>query len=437
MYVVLTFVGGPNRGEHIPIEKGTKLTLGRSSSAGHKIRDSHLSRLHFEIDFTGQRAIVRDMDSRNGVFVNGRKVNNKLLGPNDRLLAGEQTFDVRYADSMDDLSLEEAEETLTFNEERYACVLCGRAISLATFAEGNVQEQLGKYLCPDCSVVVSFNSREFEGYEIEKRLGSGSNGMVYQAKQLLLDRTVALKILIKHDGLSPRVESRFLREATTISRLSHPNIVKVYDACTFARGYFIVMECFEGNDLQAMIEDYGTPSLAIGVSVGLQILDALEYAASQQIVHRDVKPANILYRPQDGIAKLSDFGLAKQVGVSSGTRDGEGVGTPCYMPPEQVNNARNVDHRADIYALGASFYHLFSGRFPVMADNLQDFMKGILERDPPPIERYNPKLPPELCTLIRRAMRKDPDERFPTHAAMRDALDEVRKKYRIPPPPRI
>ena len=419
------------------MEKGTKLSLGRSSQAGHKIRDSHLSRLHFEIDFTGQRAIVRDLESRNGVFVNGRKVNNKLLGPNDRLLAGEQTFDVRYADSLDDLVLEEAEETLSFNEERYTCSLCERAISLATFAEGNVLEHLGKYLCPDCSVVSSFETREFEGYEIQKRLGSGSNGMVYQARQLLLDRTVALKILIKHDGLSPRVESRFLREATTISRLAHPNIVKVYDACTFSRGYFIVMECFEGNDLQAMIEDYGVPSLAIGVSVGLQILDALDYAASQQIVHRDVKPANILYRPQDGVAKLSDFGLAKQVGVSSGTRDGEGVGTPCYMPPEQVNNARNVDHRADIYALGASFYHLFSGRFPVMADNLQDFMKGILERDPPPIERYNPKLPPELCSLIRRAMKKSPDDRFQTHREMHAALDEVRRKYRVPPPPRL
>ncbi|MCA8923911.1 MAG: protein kinase [Planctomycetes bacterium] len=434
---MLTFVGGPNRGEHIPVEKGTKLSLGRSSSAGRKIRDSHLSRLHFEIDFTGQRAIVRDLESRNGVFVNGRKVNNKLLGPNDRLLAGEQTFDVRYADSLEDLVFEEAEETLSFNEERYQCLLCERAISLATFAEGNVREQLGKYLCPDCQVVVSFDSREFEGFEIQKRLGSGSNGMVYQARQLLLDRTVALKILIKHDGLSPRVESRFLREATTISRLSHPNIVKVYDACSFSRGYFIVMECFEGNDLQAMIEDFGVPSLAIGVSVGLQILDALDYAASQKIVHRDVKPANILYRPQDGIAKLSDFGLAKQVGVSSGTRDGEGVGTPCYMPPEQVNNARNVDHRADIYALGASFYHMFSGRFPVMADNLQDFMKGILERDPPPIERYNPKLPPELCSLIRRAMKKKPDERFQTHREMHAALDEVRKLYRVPPPPRI
>ena len=437
MLVVLTFAQGPERGEHVTIPHGTSLTLGRSSSAGRKVKDNHLSRIHFEVAYEGPKAILRDLNSRNGIFVNGRRVDGqRTLGEGDRILAGEQAWDVNYVERLDELA-GEAEETIALLDKPNGCIHCQRPISLATFAEGAVLERDNQYLCPDCSVVVGFDSREFHGFEVHERLGAGSAGMVYKATQLVLGRIVALKILIKREGLSPRVEARFLREAATISRLDHPHIVRIFDASPFPQGYFIVMEYFPGNDLQTLIEEHGVPSIPIGVSIGLQVLDALVYAASEGIVHRDVKPANILYRPEDGVAKLSDFGLAKRIGVSAGTRDGEGVGTPCYMPPEQVHNARNVDHRADVYSLGATLYHLLSGRYPIMANNLQEFMQGIMERDPVPIERYNPQLPPELCELIRRAMRKQPEERFANPQEMREALEAVRRKYGIARPPRV
>ena len=436
MLLVFTFAQGPERGEHITLPQGSSVSIGRSSAAGRKVKDNHLSRVHFEIDFRGPKAVVRDLNSRNGVFVNGRRVEGqKTLAEGDRVLAAEQAWDVNYVESLNQLA-GEAEETVSLLDNPSPCIHCGRPISLATFAEGQVMERGGKYLCPDCSIVVGFESREFNGFEVHERLGAGSAGMVYKATQLVLGRTVALKILIKREGLSPRVEARFLREAATISRLEHPHIVKIYDASPFPQGYFIVMEYFPGNDLQTLIEEHGVPSIPIGVSVGLQVLEALIYAAGEGIVHRDVKPANILYRPDEGLAKLSDFGLAKRVGVSAGTRDGEGVGTPCYMPPEQVHNARNVDVRADIYSMGATLYHLLSGRYPIMANNLQEFMQGIMERDPPPIERFNPQLPPELCEVIRKAMKKQPDDRFQTPAEMREALDGVRRKYGIARPPR-
>ncbi len=436
MFLVLTCASGLHRGEVIPIEHGSRLTIGRSSQAGRKIRDTHLSRIHLEVDFTGDRAVVRDMDSRNGVFVNGLKVKQKTLSDHDRLLAGEQVWDVAYARDLMQLS-EEAEETASFLDQPNPCVHCGRSITLATFAEGEVRERGGDYLCPDCSVVVSFETKEFNGFEVHERLGAGSAGMVYRATQLVLGRVVALKVLRRRDGLSPRTEARFLREAQTISRLDHPHIVKVYDASGFAGGYFIVMEYFLAKDLQSMIEEHGPPAIAIAMSIGLQMCDALAYAAKEGVVHRDVKPANILYRAQDGVAKLSDVGLAKRVGVSAGTRDGEGVGTPCYMPPEQVHNARNVDHRADVYSLGASLYHLLSGRYPIIANNLHDFMTGIMQRDPPPLERFNPSLPPELCAVVRTAMKKKPEERFQDALAMRDALEQVRVKYGIAAPPKL
>ena len=436
MLLVLTFAQGPERGDHITILQGSTLTVGRSSSAGRKVKDNHLSRVHLEFDFQGPKAIARDLHSRNGIFVNGKRVEGqRTLHEGDRVLAGEQAWDVNYVESLDQIA-GEAEETVSLLDHPNPCKHCGRPISLATFAEGAVLERGGNYLCPDCSIVVGFDTKDFYGFEVHERLGAGSAGMVYKATQLVLGRTVALKILIKREGLSPRVEARFLREAATISRLEHPNIVKIYDASAFKQGYFIVMEYFPGNDLQTLIEDHGVPSIPIGVSVGLQVLDALVYSAGEGIVHRDVKPANILYRPDDGVAKLSDFGLAKRIGVSAGTRDGEGVGTPCYMPPEQVHNARNVDIRADVYAMGATLYHLLSGRYPIMASNLQEFMQGIMERDPPPIERFNPQLPPDLCELIRKAMKKQPEERFQTPQEMREALEAVRRKFGIARPPK-
>jgi serine/threonine-protein kinase len=285
-------------------------------------------------------------------------------------------------------------------------------------------------------MVVGFDSTEFQGFEVMERLGSGTAGLVYKAKQLVLGRIVALKVLRRRQSLSPRTEARFLREASTIARLDHPHIVKVFDASAFPGGYFIVMEYFQGADLQNMIEQRGVPSIAVSVSIGLQMCQALSYAASESIIHRDVKPANILYRASDGIAKLSDFGLAKRIGVSTGTRDGEGVGTPCYMPPEQLNDARNVDYRADVYSLGASLYHLLSGRFPIVANNLHEFMESILQRDPPPVEKINPKVPPELGDVVRRAMQKSADRRYQSAEELEAALERVRLQYRIPAPPR-
>jgi serine/threonine-protein kinase len=214
--------------------------------------------------------------------------------------------------------------------------------------------------------------------------------------------------------------------------------VKVYDAQEFPKGYFIVMEYFPGKDLLSLVEQHGPPSVAIACSIGLQMCQALVYAASANVVHRDIKPANILYRAQDGLAKLSDFGLAKRMGPSSWngiTRDGEGLGTPCYMPPEQVRDARHVDPRADIYALGASLYHVLTGRYPVIARSYAEFINQILERDPPPIESVNPRVPPPVAELVRVAMKKDPQQRFQSAQQMGVALDQLRRKLGLPAPP--
>ena len=217
MYLVLTYAQGATRGECITVAQGTRLTLGRSSQASRKIRDSHLSRVHLEVDFRGQRALVRDLDSRNGTFVNGQRVKEQPLAEKDRLLAGEQVWNVWYIKDLAELT-DEDEETISFLDQPKDCACCGRSISLATFADGEVPEKDGRYLCPDCSVVVNFDTREFEGFEVTERLGAGSAGLVFKARQIVLDRIVALKVLRRGKlARAPRPASCARRRRSRVS----------------------------------------------------------------------------------------------------------------------------------------------------------------------------------------------------------------------------
>lgn len=438
MYAVFRFIAGADLGETVPVKQGSVVTLGRSSTADRKVRDNHLSRIHVAFDFTASECTVVDMKSRNGVFVNGERVQRRVVKQGDRVQVGEQVLEVAFIEQLAGID-GEAEETQSFLDQLHHCEHCGRPITLATFADGDVKEKGGHYLCPDCATILEVGTDEFMGqFKILEKLGVGSSGLVFRAQQIFLGRVVALKVLRARDDLSEKAIVRFLREAATISRLDHPNIVKVYDAQEFPKGYFIVMEYFPGKDLLSLVEQHGPPSIAIAMSIGLQMCQALVYAAQANVVHRDIKPANILYRAQDGLAKLSDFGLAKRMGPSSWngiTRDGEGLGTPCYMPPEQVRDARHVDPRADIYALGASIYHILTGRFPVIAKSYAEFIQQILERDPPPIESINPRVPREVAEVIRVAMRKDAQQRFQSAQQMGQALEQVRRKLGLPAPP--
>jgi hypothetical protein len=437
VHALLKIVEGNDKGEEIALHRGGSVTVGRSHQAMRRLQDEHLSRVHACFDWTGDACVVRDLNSRNGVFVNGAKVERHSLRSGDRVKIGGVVFEVSFRDEPPPVP-KEHEETRNLLEQTNHCEHCQRPITLATFADGDVKEKDGRYLCPDCATILDLGSDEFKGFKVLERLGAGTAGLVFRARQLFQDRIVALKVLRLNESLSEKQVVRFLREAATISRLDHPHIVKVFDAVEFDKGYYIVMEYFAGKDLLTLVETRGAASSAIAVSIGMQLASALTYASKQGIVHRDLKPANILYRAEDGLAKLSDFGLAKRLGRSSWiqiTREGEGLGTPCYMPPEQVRDARNVDPRADIYSLGASLYHVLSGRFPLIAKSYSEFMKQVMDKDPPPLRTANPRVPPELAEVVAQAMRKDPKERFQTAAEMLKALEAVRRRYSYPEPP--
>jgi formylglycine-generating enzyme required for sulfatase activity/predicted Ser/Thr protein kinase len=261
-------------------------------------------------------------------------------------------------------------------------------------------------------------------YEIIQELGRGAMGVVYKARDPNIDRLVAIKMISLEAGIDPKkakdLEDRFQREARAAGRLSHPNIVTIYDASTVEGQSFLAMEYIEGENLQDLIEAKHIFSLKDVASIGDQVAKALDYAHQQGIVHRDIKPANIMLTAT-GQVKVADFGIAR-ITESSLTRSGLTVGTPSYMSPEQVAGQK-VDGRSDQFSLGATLYELLSGEKAFLGDSISTVVYRIMNESPIPLRQANPTLPEAVDAIIRKAMAKNPADRYPHVADLgRDLL---------------
>ena len=252
-------------------------------------------------------------------------------------------------------------------------------------------------------------------YEVVGHLG-GSMADVYLAFDRRLDRQVVLKML--PSGLvtdAPRL-SRLRREARLLSALNHPNVVTIHDVGEAGGRAFLTTEFVEGHSLRERLRDGPIP-VALAVGMALQVAAALEAAHAAGILHRDIKPDNLMVRP-DGLVKVLDFGIAKAAdearrdGETAGaTATGMTLGTPGYMSPEQIRGG-DIDARSDVFALGVVLYELVSGRRPFAADTPADGLVATLTTDPPPLQSVNPQAPLALQQLVSKAMHRRPDERF-------------------------
>lgn len=258
-------------------------------------------------------------------------------------------------------------------------------------------------------------------YQIVKELGKGSMGVVYQAHDPQIDRLVALKVLREDRVGGEDFVFRFLKEAKAIGRLSHPNIVTVYDVGRDHDTIYLAMEYLEGKPFNDVIRN-GQMSLEQNVDIGLQVARTLHYAHSKGIVHRDIKPSNIILSA-DGQVKLTDFGIARieDFDATMQTQAGDILGTPNYMSPEQVIG-KSVDRRTDLYSLGVFLYELTVGRRPFLGNNIAAIFRAITHDTPIAPSQIDPSIPKALSNLIMKALSKNPDERFQTGAAMYDAL---------------
>src|SRR6202521_2763079 len=263
----------------------------------------------------------------------------------------------------------------------------------------------------------------FDGrYKIVRKLGTGGMANVYLAEDQELGRRVAIKILNdRHAGDEQFVE-RFRREAKNAAALSHPNIVSIYDRGEAEGTYYIAMEYLDGRSLKELIVQRGPAPVTVSVEYARQILSALRFAHRHGIVHRDIKPHNVLV-DAEGRVKVTDFGIAR-AGVSQMTEAGSIVGTAQYLSPEQARGA-DVDQRSDLYSLGIVIYEMLTGKVPFTGDAPVEIAMKHLNAVPEPPSKLRPEIPHDLDAIVMRALAKEPDQRYASAEEMDADLARV------------
>jgi serine/threonine-protein kinase len=269
--------------------------------------------------------------------------------------------------------------------------------------------------------------RQIPGYQLIGRIGAGANAVVYKARQVSLDRLVAIKILPKKSSQNPQFVKRFYAEGRSAARLNHPNIVAALDVGKHADVYFFIMEYVEGHTVYEHLVKEGSYPERDALAIVIQIAKALDHAHKAGLIHRDVKPGNILITTE-GIAKLADMGLARAVSnlEVAKAEAGKTYGTPNYIAPEQIRGEIDIDGRADIYGLGATFYHMLTGRPPFMSDGLKEVLRKHLKEPLVPPDHINTGLSAGISEVIEIMMAKRKEDRYNKVEELLTDLEAIR-----------
>ncbi len=360
------------------------LVLGSSGErAGFVLAGQGVDEAHCAIGRTKEGDwAVKDLGSRYGTMLNGQRVAAARLKLGDQLVLGSRRLEVKPA--------------------RPAASAVGSA------RPSDVPQKIG-------------------GYRIERLIGKGGMGAVYLAVQESLRRPVALKVLAPRLAADRDFVHRFQAEARAAAALSHPNVVVVYDVGEDNGAHYLSMEFMAGGSLEQKLAASGPLPWKTVLGVLSDAAAGLAYAESRGIVHRDIKPANLMYSGT-GTVKIADLGLATTI-EQEASEVGEGgrkvFGTPHFISPEQARGAA-VDHRSDLYSLGATAYRLLSGKTAFEGATTRDILRALQNEAPAPLKTLVPDLAPELDALVRRLMEKDPGARFPTAEALRRECERLR-----------
>jgi len=400
-------IDGELAGSNWPIPTdGSRFTIGRRSTCSLVLRIDTISREHCYVQYNDGDYWIYDNGSANATLLNGTPCEKAKLMHGDVVTLDRVTLEYLSDDG----------ETGSISETEREFVVQNRP-------------SLGSAYTPENSLIGKSVSNK---YKVLSVLGEGGMAMVYKARANDDGKLVALKVLkggssAASSTVDPENRARLLKEFKAGTKLNHTNIMQVYDLCEHKGLPCIAMEYINGSSLQEILNEKGKLSPKATLKVGIQVARALEAALEQRIIHRDIKPENIMIS-HAGEVKVTDLGLAKELSqfVSVNiTKTGEGIGTLHYMPPEQVENTKGVDHRADIYALGASLYECFCGQPPFDEVGVWKFVEAIQEKPVPNINERVDGLPDRIWPLLQKALEKKPDKRYKTPTEFRMEMESI------------
>jgi len=360
---------GPNAGHEYTIAKDL-VVLGRQSSCDVQIVDGMASRAHCHIRRDGKLWSLIDLGSRNGTLLNDKRVSERQLVYGDRIRIGQ----VEY-------------------------------VLIKLPGDVELKDLLSKY-------------------DVGEKLGEGGMGIVYKAVQRSMARSVAIKILTPKYANRPKFVDQFIREARAAGQLNHPNIIQVHDVGTENDIHYFSMEFVDGSTCMQLLKADGPFPVPEALEISRQVARALEYAHQHRLIHQDIKPDNIMIGPGN-LVKLADLGISKTFDEAENEGDGKKVmGTPHYMAPE-AGLGKKIDHRVDIYSLGATLYHLLTGKTPYHGTNATEVLKAHVMDPLPPLQDLNPEVSDDVCALVERMMAKKPEERYQSAAEVVSELERL------------
>jgi eukaryotic-like serine/threonine-protein kinase len=428
MQVALRVIAGPHTGRVFTFDQHDTFLIGRSESAQFCLpEDRYFSRNHCLLEIAPPQCFLRDLNSLNGTFVNGQRVETAHLKSGDCIQGGETVIEVNVTGDAAPTEIYKTGDSLVPSLVTVQCLNCG----VLSKSEASRPDAKLSYLCEDCREKLKQNPQPIPNYQMIRILGQGGMGSVMLARSLKDGRAVAIKTLLPEVAVSEQSLKRFMREIEVAASLQHPHVVSYIEHGTHNGMVYLVSEYVGGMDASKLAKTRGGKLHFMEViKIIEQTLSALDFAHNLGFVHRDIKEQNILV---DGnypnyISKLTDFGLAKsfkQTGMSGVTMVGDVAGTIAYMPPEQIRDFKDVQPPSDIYAMGMTAYTLMTGSHALDISpraGIAETVKAIFEKPIVPLAIHNHEIPNAIAIVIEKAIAKEPNQRWRTAGEMREAL---------------
>ncbi len=452
----LRFTSGKSKGSSFVLEPGRVLTIGRSPSNDICIPDTKISRIHCQVELADGKCNLTDLNSSNGTFVDGQRVDEAVLEDGDSFHLGFTTAVFEQFGEKQAAAEEEDKEGEAKHPRIVLCSECGRAILESDIRKGDARKIGAGVYCsvcakefadvelveegeadaaqaPDAKLMETNGAIDpligqiVAGNELVERIAEGPMGNMYSARQLSMDRAIALRVLARGPETTDDVLEQMIDRARLTGRLSHPHVLVIHDQGHDGNLYYVSMELIDGDSVRDLLLKQKRLMLPEALYIACHAARALECARSQGQVHGEVHPGNILVSKL-GHAKLSDFGPIPEAMMQK-MRPNQQLAYLRYASPERLAG-RKFDITSDIYSLGATLYHMICGSPPVDAESVEELRERVLHEEPPPPSTINSDIPRAIDALLMRMLAKSPKDRYASPGALSRKLRSLVRELR-------